>query len=368
MMTAQASPVRPSLRRRLISIHRWLSLCAAVFWLLQALTGILIAFHWEISDASISGQHHPTDLAAIERRIDRISETDGGRITEIWTTAGLPDRYNIYYEDRAGGSRSVRILGDGSVIDRPRNDETRIMGFLVGFHHDLFGAWGNWIVSISGLLLCSNLLLGLCVAWPKRGTWRIALTPARRGPVAARLYSWHRAVGLWAVVPALVIAATGTMLKFESGMAGLVGADDVSLPANPPSGDPIGFAAAAGAALAAIPGSSLTQVAWPEDDDATYRVRVRAPGEIRRAYGGSIVLIDSNNGSVRGTYPIAEAEPARGFMSALFPIHTGEAGGTIGRMLLVAVGLWLITMIVAGALLWWKRRRPRKAAPGRIAA
>src|SRR3546814_1895563 len=82
------------------------------------------------------------------------------------------------------------------------------MSFLVGLHPDLLGAWGSWIVSISGLLLCSNLLLGLIAAWPRRGTWRTALLPIRKGPAAARLYSWHRAVGLWAVLPAFAIAAT----------------------------------------------------------------------------------------------------------------------------------------------------------------
>lgn len=359
-MTAHAKPSQPSLRRRLLSVHRWLSLGAAIFWLLQAITGILIMFHWEITDAAISDAHRPTDLAAIERRIDTLVPLgSGGKISSIWTTAGAADRYQIYYEGSDGTSGSVRVAGDGSVLHTPREDEGSVMGFLVGFHHDLLGSWGSWIVSISGVLLCSNLILGLVAAWPKRGTWRRALTPATRGPAGARLYSWHRAVGLWAAVPALVIAATGTMLKFEDGVGKLVGAEPVALPANTATGTPVGFATAAGAALAAIPGSSLTQVAWPADGDATYRIRVRDPGEIRRAYGGSIVLVDANNGTVRGAYPIADAAPARAFMSALFPIHTGEAGGLIGRLLSITIGLWLITMIVAGILLWLKRRKPR---------
>ena len=233
------------------------------------------------------------------------------------------------------------------------------MGFLVGFHHDLLGSWGSWIVSISGILLCSNLLLGLVAAWPKRGTWSRALIPVRRGPATARLYSWHRAVGLWAVFPALVIAATGTIMKFEDGFGGLIGAEPVALPDNLPAGTPVSFAAAATTALQAVPGSTLTQAAWPSDEDATYRFRVRAPDEIRRAYGASVVMIDANSGSIRGVYPIAAAEPARGFMSALFPIHTGEAGGLAGRLLSIAIGLWLITMIVAGIALWIKRRKPR---------
>ncbi|HEY0624071.1 PepSY-associated TM helix domain-containing protein [Sphingomonas sp.] len=358
-MTAPAPPVRPSLRRTLFKAHRWLSLGAAVFWLLQAVTGILIVFHWEITDAGIAGAHRPTDLAAIERRIAALAPPGTAEVGSIWTAAGAPDRYNVYYTDAEGTSRSARIAGDGTILHRPRPDEQSVMGFLVGFHHDLLGSWGSWIVAISGVLLCSNLILGLIAAWPRRGTWRLALKPAARGPAAPRLYSWHRALGLWAVVPALVIAATGTMLKFEDGLGDLLGAAPVALPPNPPAGAPIGFAAAARAGLAALPGSTLTQAAWPKPDDATWRIRVRAPGEIRRAYGGSFVLVDANSGKVRGIFPIADAAPADAFMSALFPIHTGEAGGIIGRLLSIAIGLWLVTMIVAGTLLWLKRRKPR---------
>lgn len=359
-MTASASLARPSLRRTLLKLHRWLSLGAAIFWLLQAVTGILIVFHWEITDAGIAGAHRPTDLTAIERRIAAIAPRDSGvTVKSVWTAAGYADRYNIIVEDAGGNGRTVRVAGDGTELRTTREGETTLMGFLVGFHHDLLGSWGSWIVAISGVLLCSNLVLGLIAAWPKRGTWRLALRPATRGPAAARLYTWHRAVGLWAVIPALVIAATGTLLKFEDGVGGLIGAESVSLPANPPVGEPVGFATAARAALAAIPGSSLTAVTWPKPDNATFTIRVRAPGEIRRAYGGSVVLVDANSGAVRGAFPIARAEPARAFMSALFPIHTGEAGGVVGRFLSVAIGLWLVTMIVAGTLLWFRRRKPR---------
>ena len=359
-MTAPAPPARPSLRRTLLKAHRWLSLGAAVFWLLQAVSGILIVFHWEITDAGIAGAHRPTDLAGLERQIDALAPAGGDvAVKSVWTAAGAADRYNIILEDAAGNGRTVRVAGDGTELRTMRDGETSLMGFLVGFHHDLLGSWGSWIVSISGILLCSNLVLGLIAAWPRRGTWRLALKPATRGPAAARLYTWHRAVGLWAVVPALVIAATGTLLKFEDGVGDLIGAKGVSLPANPPAGKPVGFATAARAALGAVPGSSLTAVTWPKPDNATYTIRVRAPGEIRRAYGGSVVLVDANNGAVRGAYPIAQAEPARAFMSALFPIHTGEAGGIVGRILSIAIGLWLVTMIVAGTLLWLKRRKPR---------
>src|SRR3546814_18127532 len=101
------------------------------------------------------------------------------------------------------------------------------------------------------------------------------------------------------------------MLKFEEGIGTLIGAEPVLLPANPPRGPAVGFAAVASAALGVIPGSTLTNVTWPEEGDATSRVLLRAPGELRRAYGGSIVLVDPNDAHGPGLYPHPEPPPPR---------------------------------------------------------
>lgn len=356
MIMAQSAPSNRSSRQRILKFHRWISLAAATFWLVQALTGIGILFHWEIADAAYPSPHQPTDLARIEQRIDAIRST-GATVKTIWTTAGAADRYTINLD-----KGSVLISGDGTVLRPATIEKPALMGMLVGIHHDLLGGkLGSWIVSISGLLLLSNLALGLTAGWPRGRAWQAALVPTRKGPLPARLYSWHRAIGLWGCLPALLVVTSGTLLKFEDGVGDLIGARPVALPAVPRAGDPVGFAAAASSALAAIPGSTLTMVRWPGEVDATYTVRVRAPGEIRRAYGASVVLVDANTGAVRGTYPIAQADPARGFMSALFPLHTGEFGGLVGRLLSALVGFWLLGIIVLGTMLWTKRRRSGKA-------
>ncbi|RYY28530.1 MAG: PepSY domain-containing protein [Sphingomonadales bacterium] len=363
-MIVKNAPNRLSWRRRIVSIHRWLGVAAALFWLVQAATGIAIMFHWEMQDASVAGAHRATDLAAIERRIDTLAPPgSSAKLGSLWTTAGSPDRYEIFFADADSVSRSVRIAGDGTVLQEKGPEEGSLLGTLVDIHHNLAaGKTGDWIVAVSGLLLISNLLFGLIVALPRGVRWRAALKPVSKGPAAARLYSWHRAVGLWAILPALVMVTAGTLLKFEDGFGALIGAEPVALPANPPAeGRQVGFSIAAQAALGAIPGSTLTAVSWPGEGDATYRVRVLAPGEIRRAYGASVVLVDANNGQVRGTFPIAEAQGARAFMSALFPVHTGELGGLVGRLLAIAIGVWLATMVVVGVLLWLRRRPSRRA-------
>jgi uncharacterized iron-regulated membrane protein len=41
-------------------------------------------------------------------------------------------------------------------------------------------------------------------------------------------------------------------------------------------------------------------------------------------------------------------------------VHTGELGGLAGRLLALAIGAWLVTMVVIGVLLWLRRRPRRK--------
>src|SRR3546814_11445931 len=127
---------RPTLRNRMLTVHRWLSLGAAGCWLLQAFTGILIVFHWEITDAALSDIHRPTDLAAIERRIDTLAPAgSGGRMSAIWNTAGAGDRYDLYYAAAAGESRSARIAGDGTILDRPREGASSVRDVLRGLNN-----------------------------------------------------------------------------------------------------------------------------------------------------------------------------------------------------------------------------------------
>lgn len=348
-------------RRMIIKFHRWLGLGAAAIWLVQALTGILLVFHFEADDALMRVRHAPTDSAAIERRIDDIAAAgDETKVHWIWTTAGLRDRYIIFYAGADGGDRKAYIDGAGEILrDRPA-DEYSFLALMREVHLTLVaGRTGHWILAIAGLLLVTNLVFGLVAAWPRHGGWRAVL--AARGHIGSRagLYSWHRAIGLWAVLPAIVVAGTGTLILFEDQVRGALGAREVSLPANPATGTPVGFAVAARAAVAALPGSRFVGTTLPSREDASYYVWLRAPGELYRGgYGGSLVVVNANDGSIRGAWPATDADAASAFVGSFYPLHTGESIGLAGRLLALAIGLWLAVTIFFGLLLWW-RKKPR---------
>lgn len=357
-----------SLRRSFVKVHRWLGIAAAAFWIVQALTGLILSFHFELEDASLSTARVPTDLAAIERRIDAFADSGpDAAVNFIWTTAGLPDRYVISYVDTSGETRLARIDGAGEILRDRHADDHSFLTMMRAIHLDLMaGKVGHWISAITGGLLATNLLFGLWMAWPARGQWRRALVPIRKGGPQAKAYSWHRALGLWAVAPAFIIAMTGTLMLFEHEVGHVLGVEEIALPANPPAARQASFAQVHDAAVAAIPGSRFVGTTMPSREDASYYAWVHAPGELYRGgYAGSLVIVDANDASVRGAWPATEHGWARYLMYSLYPMHTGEAGGLPGRILATLIGVWLLVLMFLGLQLWWRRRRRSASAAAR---
>lgn len=353
---------RRSTRKSIVALHRWLGVGAAIFWLVQAVTGLFMSFHFEIDDALMSGKHRPTDLAAIERRLDSFADAGGkSKVHYIWTSAGLPDRYVINYSAADGDVRNAYINGAGEVLEDRSATQLSFLKLMRAIHIDLMlGAAGHWIMAITGTLLVTNLIFGLVISWPKKGWWKVALKPVNRGATAARAYSWHRALGLWAGIPAIVIAASGTLILLEPQVRDLVGAPETELPTIPLRGEPVGFAEAVAAGTKAVPGSKFIGTTLPGAANAGMFMTVHLPGEPHRGgYGGSNVIIDGNDATILGAYPITEGSTAAQFVNLLYPVHTGEIMGTVGRILGWLIALWLATMVVLGLILWQKRR-PRK--------
>jgi uncharacterized iron-regulated membrane protein len=361
--TSNPKVSRSSRRGAFLRIHRWLGLGAALLFLVQAITGTILAFHFELQDASLSTVHRPTDLAALEKRIDSLRTPAGAaNITWIWTTAGLKDRYVILYSDASGTARTAHVDGGGTVFLDRDADQLGFLGFMREVHMTLAsGEIGHWILAVSGILLITNIIAGVVLAWPRRKSWRTALKPLSKGNSVARLYSWHRALGLYLAIPALAVVGTGTLIQFEEPLFELLNTPEVSLPPNPPRAPDVGFAIAAQAATRALSGSAFVGTTFPSAQDASYYAWVRGPGELYRpgGYGGSLVVVDANNGSVRGAYPAKDANAAYTFVGALYPLHTGEALGLPGRILGMLIGIWLTAMTLLGLFLWQRRRRQR---------
>lgn len=351
------------MKRALLRVHRALGLALAAFWLLQAATGGLLVFRWELEDALLAGSRAGVDSAGLGARIDDIVRA-GGRPLDLWASSQAATRFDIYYVDAGGTPRVMRVDGKGQslrdAVDAGYVGNGAFWDTLTLVHTGLLaGEAGRWVVAASGAILLCNLGVGLAVAWPRAREWRRVLLGRTAGGALARIHAWHRRLGLWLGAVILPFVAAGVLLCFEDELRGLLDAG-IPVPDAQAAGSTVAASAALAIAAARHPDARLSAVIMPADGEPWYLVRQHRPGDMRRNWGTSTLFVSAADGKVLLDQPAADAPTMRAAIDALYPFHTGQAASTAGRLLVLVQGVWLVAMTVLGVELWRRRRRPRQ--------
>jgi uncharacterized iron-regulated membrane protein len=190
--------------------------------------------------------------------------------------------------------------------------------------------------------------------------------PAAAHPRIAKVFAWHRACGLWLALPAFVLITAGMLLAFEDPL------DDVLGTGAPPaalarvtsarvkslSTALIAPGQALKMALVRFPSATLASLSTPSEGSPWYRVRLLQPGEPARVYGSTAVYVSAEDGRMLAVDDAFKAPIRQRFVDMLYPIHTGEIAGLPGRLLVLALSFWLLTMLALGITLWAGRRKP----------
>jgi uncharacterized iron-regulated membrane protein len=364
------------MKATLRKIHRYVSLALAALWLVQALTGVLMVFHWELDDAMVAGEHRPVAAVAVAAAAQRVQrEHPGAKVVALYATAGAADRFDIYVENTLGQTDIVRVDGEGNALmTRPLDYDYRRAGLIqaaIVLHQTLFaGDGGKLFLGFSALILLTNITMGLTLAWPRRAEWRRALLPKTSRVRISNMFSWHRAVGLWIALPALVLITSGMLVAFEEPLDDLLGTGAAPAVLAGVTSTRVNSLVTAGVApeiamrvaLDRFPTATLASMRMPSQGSPWYRVRLRQPGEARRVYGQTAVFISADDGHLIAVDDALKVSATQRFVDALVPTHTGEIAGLPGRLLALVVGLWLLTMLVLGVLLWSGRRRSRSVS------
>jgi len=73
------------MKRKLRLLHKYLSLTVAALWLMQAVTGALLVFHWELDDWAVAGSlleaTTSQDQAAAKRAFEAAMKSEARRVT-----------------------------------------------------------------------------------------------------------------------------------------------------------------------------------------------------------------------------------------------------------------------------------------------
>jgi uncharacterized iron-regulated membrane protein len=133
--------------------------------------------------------------------------------------------------------------------------------------------------------------------------------------------------------------------------------------ASAPSTARISVADAVAAAQAQYPEARVSRLSFPAKANQPFEARVRQAGELRMGPGATRISIDSGDGAVLRVIDPVKAHSGDKFISWLFPLHTGEAFGTAGRVFISLFGLVPLAFFVTGLVIWLKvRKKPKKSA------
>ena len=231
----------------------------------------------------------------------------------------------------------------------------------------LLGAAGQMAVGFCGLLLCGSIVSGLAIWWPKWGRFARGFR-IKRGASQFRLtWDLHKATGVTAGVILTLIAFTGAGAAFPETLrtsAGAVFALDDELP-TPPLGMPPSLQAAADAALQLVPNGTLMGVQVPRPEVGAVTVILRRPGEPMRYSGQTRVLVGPS-GRILTVRDARRLPVAASALDWIFPLHTGEAFATAGRVAVCLAGPVPLLLFTTGLLVWRYKRHARRAAVLRV--
>lgn len=226
------------------------------------------------------------------------------------------------------------------------------------------------LVAVIGVILLFSSATGIYLWWPKPKTWKAAFRFKMSARGLARWFSLHNVIGLYSAIAIFILSATGVwILKPEwvepaiNTATPLRGAPPASLIA---SKDACATSTTAETALnlaiAHLPKSKLAYLVSPEEDRKFFEINFSNADSWNVRDGDATVYVDPNCARIVDTIKGDSLSAGEAAKRATVPMHNGLMFGTIGQVFVFLAGLALPILYVSGLILWWRRRKQRRAS------
>lgn len=379
------------------TVHLWAGLIFGTILVLQGLTGTVIGWRHELDAwlnpgllqvappagvvAGTEARPAPAQVAAVAARL--AGDPAYGRPDTLFLPEVHGDVYVAWYRPEKpdsswtqGVTRQVMVDPANLAVLGERNwgeaglSRPLLMPTLFHLHRYLMaGDAGKLVIAVQGVALLVLTLTGIVVWWPKMtlsAFWH-AITVRRGSNWPKFNFQLHRAAGFYTAPVLLVLAFSGVYFNAPDWVTPAIRAvaplskNEKAVNASPKDAPRIDAGAAMAAAQARYPEGRVSRIGMPSKPEQPYEVRVRQPGELRHGAGATRVSVDAGNGVVLRSIDPLTARGGDWFVSTLYPLHTGEAFGTPGRVVISIAGLTPLLFFITGLVVWIKfRRKPAK--------
>lgn len=374
-----STSLRGRLRRWAGLAHLWLGLTVGAVFAIAGVTGALLVFYVEADRAAhvelrdLAGQAPTQAYEPVLRALEaHAPHREGAWRLEITEEGGaVPVRYYDPPETRGRGFAPLMMWvdpADGRVVREAYWGEYAAT-WIYDLHYALLiGDLGKKIMAVVGGLVLVLLAGGAWLWWPAKGKLRSGLTLKRNASPQRRIYDLHKVAGIYGLLQLVVLSVTGSVLAapewFRPGLATLGPLYEAPAPRSSlsPGAQRISVDAAVARAQAVFPQARLAWIEAPAGATGVYRINLQQPGEPSRRFPRTNVWLDQYSGRVLAVRdPRAEAA-GDVVLNWMHAVHSGEAGGMAGRLLVLVSGLGAASLFGTGVVRFLHKRRARVLA------
>lgn len=357
--------------------HRWFGLLAGIWLALLALSGSALAFYDELDAAlnpdlrrveAIGGSRASLDL--VVRNAER--EVPGFELGNLLLAQEREAAHWLLGRRvAADGATAVQIFADpytGRVLgwrdsEAVSLDRRHLLDLLYGLHTELLaGEVGAWLAGLVAIAWLIDHALAAPLAFPRARNWRSAFGIAGRGGSLRRLFDWHRAKGVWLWLATFVLAITSVTLIFPEGsrhaasaFSPVSGRLHETMPEVVPPTAPIGLDRAV--SIVAGQGKRIHSLR-PFPHAGVYAVRSYHPRD-PDSQGRLWTYVRMSDGLMAGERHDMGDSAGDAFFGWQYALHSGQAGGLAGRMLVALLGLLTALLCYSGVRLFVLRATGR---------
>lgn len=374
-------------RQRWLAVHLWLGLTLGFLLSIYGITGSILVFHSEIDEwlhptllvveHPAAGQYRPLaeifaagKMAMPGQALHRFATYPRNEYTAfklrftVAEASGVLEQWMV-----AVDPYTARVTGKWLLSSSDRLIPNTFIDVVFKLHYALLipsRSISTVVVGVSGALLIISALTGLIVWWPLTGNWRQALGfKAVAGKVRLN-YELHKVSGFYTVVVMIPVLFSGIYMVLPHNVVPVIELfSPVSyrywFQSTPPSENAlaIGMDRAVAIALEQYPSGRPSMIYGAPERRQTYTVcqdGVDAPESFlqRRCtvidrYSGKILDLDDPS--------LPNATAGEIFTHWQWPLHSGQAFGMTGRIVVFITGLACPVLFVTGVTRWLQKRR-----------
>lgn len=342
--------------KQFFRLHRITGLIAGALLLILSITGSMLVFSDEIDHAAYSHAYHVTPQASPKPLHELMNNAHqvlpGNPYLIVIRLPQAPDESTVLRAEYEADHKEYIFLNPytGKILQQYSNT-AHFTGYIMYLHFTLLsGKTGATIVLIASIALFLSVLTGIFIY--RHAIWKVLSfrQPLEWDNRTRRWRNLHRILGVWALLFNLLISFTGFLM--EKKVLDARKNPKAIATAVPFSGT---YEPMLAKAIQAIPDFKPVGLRPP-------RKQVIPSGILGHAressffgeYSSSVFV--NENGDIKKTVDFSNASFADRFNASIAPLHFGNYGGILLKIIYSLLALTPGVLSVSGFLIWYRRK------------